>query len=99
MVDTREVPAVEVARTEEVPAIEMERTQAEPSEGAKTPPAKEEAEEDESLGNHLVECAKLTDLFLQVFCCNAKLFSRLWWSCQSRPPRSWPRGAPPSVGW
>ena len=42
-----EVPAIEVVRTMEVPAIEAERTQAEPSEGAKTPPVKEEAEEAE----------------------------------------------------
>jgi len=42
MVETREVPAIEVIRTAEVPAIEAERTQAEPSEGAKNPPAKEE---------------------------------------------------------
>ena len=115
VVETREVPAIELVRTAEVPAIEAERTQAEPSEGAKTPPVKEEAKEDESLNSHLVECAKLThewvevillplfiyeaDLFLQVFCCNAKLFSKLWWSCRSRPPRSWQRGAPPSVRW
>jgi len=115
VVETYEVPTIEVVRTAEIPAIKTERTQAEPSEGAKTPAVKEEDKEDESLGSHLVECAKLTHewvqvillplfvyeagLFLQVFCCNAKLFSRLWWSCRSRPPRSEPKGAPPSVGW
>jgi hypothetical protein len=60
VVETRKVSAIEVARTEEVPAIKAERTQAEPSEGARTPPMKEEAEEDESLGGHLVEAAKVT---------------------------------------
>ncbi|XP_039804940.1 uncharacterized protein At1g10890-like [Panicum virgatum] len=60
VVEAREVPAIEVARTEEVLAIEAERTRAEPSEGDRTPPTKEEVEEDESLGNHLVECAKVT---------------------------------------
>ena len=93
VVEAREVPAIEVARTVEVPAIEVGRTQAESSEAARALPAKEEAEEDESLGGHLVEAPKVTHewvqvillplfvyeagLFLQVFCCNAKLFSRL----------------------
>ena len=76
-----------MVETLEVPAIEVERTRAEPSEGVRTPPAKEEAEEDESLGSHLVECAKVThewvevsllpcsisevNLFLRVLSCNA----------------------------
>ena len=47
VVEAREVPAIEVVRTEEVPATEAERTQAEPSAGVRTPPVKEEAEEDE----------------------------------------------------
>ena len=82
-----EVPAIEVVRTTEVLAIEAERTRAKPTEGVRPPPAKEEAEEGESLGNHMVECAKLThewvevsllprsvfeaDLFLQALSCNA----------------------------
>ena len=99
VVDSREVPAIEVARTEDIPAMEVERTQAEPSEGAMTPPVKEEAEEDKdeerdgTVFSKLVTSAKLAqglvevsflplsiceaDLFLQVFCCNNKLFSRL----------------------
>ncbi|XP_039818491.1 uncharacterized protein LOC120680996 [Panicum virgatum] len=56
---TCEVPAIEVVRTTEVPANEIERTQAEPSEGVRTPPAEEEAKEDESLGCHLVKCTKV----------------------------------------
>ena len=79
-----EVSAIEVVRTTEVPAIEAERTRAEPTEGVRPPLVKEEAE---SLGSHMVECAKLThewvevsllprsvceaDLFLQALCCNA----------------------------
>ena len=71
----------------EVPAIEAERTRAEASEGVRPPPVKEEAEEGESLGNHMIECAKLThewvevsllplsiceaDLFLEALSCNA----------------------------
>ena len=47
VVEACEVSVIEVVRTMEVPAIEAERTQAEPSEGAKTPPVKEEAEEAE----------------------------------------------------
>ena len=66
MAEACEVPAVEVVRTMEVPAIEAERTQAEPSEGVRTPPAKEEAEKGESLGNHLVERAKLTHEWVEV---------------------------------
>ena len=47
-------------------AVEAERTRAEPSEGVRTPPAKEGAEEDESLGSHLVECAKVTHEWVEV---------------------------------
>ena len=54
VVEAHEVPAIEVARTEEVPVVEAERTQ------AKTPSAKKEAEEDESLGGHLVKAAMVT---------------------------------------
>jgi hypothetical protein len=43
VVEAREVPAIEVVKTAEFPTIEAERTQAEPSEGVRTPPAKEEA--------------------------------------------------------
>jgi len=62
-----------------VPAIEVVRTEAKPSEGAKTPPVKEEAKEDESLGSHLVECAKLTHewvevILLPLFVCETDLF-------------------------
>ena len=47
--------------------------------GAMTPPAKEEAEEDESLGGHLVECAKVTHEWVEVSLlprsiCEADLF-------------------------
>ena len=66
VVEAREVPAVEVARTEEVPAIEADRTRAKPSEGVRTPPAKVEAQEDESLVSHLVECAKVTHEWVEV---------------------------------
>jgi len=63
----------------EVPAIEAERTRAEPTEGVRTPPAKEEAEEDESLGSHMVEGAKLTHVWVEVSLlprsvCEANLF-------------------------
>ena len=61
-----EVPAIEVVRTTEVPAIEAERTRAEPTEGVRPPPAKEEAEEDETLSSHMVECAKLTHEWVEV---------------------------------
>ena len=110
-----EVPTIEVVRTTEVPAIEAERTRAEAAGGVRPPTAKEEAKEGESLGSHMVECAKLThewvevsllpcsiceaDLFLKAMSCNTLLFVRLLWICQSRPLGSWPRGAPPSVGW
>ena len=82
-----EVPPIKVVRTTEVPAIKAERTWAEPTEGVRPPPAKEEAEEGESLGSHMVKYAKLThewvevsllprfvyeaDLFLQALSCNA----------------------------
>ena len=68
VVEAHEVLAIEVARTKEVTAIELERTQAEPCKGTRTPSAKEEAEEDDSLGDHLVEAAKVTqaDLFLYI---------------------------------
>jgi hypothetical protein len=66
VVEAREILAIEVAKTGEVPAIEAGRTQAEPSEGARTPPVKEEAEEDESLGGHLVEAAKVTQEWVEV---------------------------------
>ena len=86
MAATCEVPAIEVVRTTEVLAIEAERTRAEATEGVRPPTAKEEAKEGESLGSHMVECAKLThewvevsllprsiyeaDLFLQALSCN-----------------------------
>ena len=87
VVGALEVPVMEVVRTMEVPAIEAERTRADPTEGVRPPPAEEEAEEDETVGSHMVECAKLThewvevsllprsvfeaDLFLQALSCNA----------------------------
>ena len=43
-----------------------DRTRAEPSEGVRTPPAKVEAQEDESLISHLVECAKVTHEWVEV---------------------------------
>ena len=74
-----EVLAIEVVRTTEVPAIEAERTCAEPIEGVRPPPAKEEVEEGESLGNHMVEFTKLTHewvevSFLPLSICEADLF-------------------------
>ena len=44
----------------------VERTRAEPTEGVKTPLVKEEVEEGESLGSHMVECAKLTHEWVEV---------------------------------
>ena len=44
----------------DVPAIGVERARADSTEGVRPPPAKEEAEEDETLSSHMVECAKLT---------------------------------------
>ena len=55
-----DVSAIEEVRTVKVPAIGAERARADSTEGVRPPPAKEEAEEDESLGSHMVECAKLT---------------------------------------
>ena len=81
VVEAREVPVIEVARTEEVPAIEVEKTQAEPSEGARTPPAKEEAEEDEdeegddTVSGKLVTSAKLAQGLVEV-----NLLPRSWCS-------------------
>jgi hypothetical protein len=61
-----EVLAIVVVRTTEVPAIEAERTLAEPTEGIRPPPAKEDAEEDKTLGSHMVECAKLAHEWVEV---------------------------------
>ena len=61
-----DVPAIEEVRTVEVPAIGAERARADSTEGVRPPPAKEEAEEDESLGSHMVECAKLTHKWVEV---------------------------------
>ena len=61
-----EVPAIEAIRTTEVPAIEAKGTRAEATEGVTRPPVKEEAEEGESLGSHMVECAKWTHEWVEV---------------------------------
>ena len=61
-----DVPAIEEARTVEVSAIGAERARANSTEGVRPPSAKEEAEEDESLGSHMVECAKLTHEWVEV---------------------------------
>ena len=61
-----DVPAIEEVRTVEVPAIGAERARADSTEGVRPPPAKEEAEEDESLGSHLVECAKVSHVWVKV---------------------------------
>ena len=61
-----EVPTIEAVRTMEVPAIEAEKTRAEATEGVRPPPAEEEAEEDETVGSHMVECAKLTHEWVEV---------------------------------
>ena len=58
-----DVPAIEEFRTVEVPAIEAERGRADSIEGVRPPPTKEE---DESLGGHMVECAKLTHEWVEV---------------------------------
>ena len=50
----------------DIPAIGEERARADSTEGVRPPPAKEEAEEDESLGSHMVECAKLTHEWVEV---------------------------------
>ena len=83
VVEASEVPTVEVARTEEVSANEAERTRAEPSEGVRTPPAKEEAEEDEdeegdgTLSDKLVTSAKLAQGLVEVNLLPRYLCSRL----------------------
>ena len=61
-----DVPAIEEVRTVKVPAIGAERARADPTEEVRPPPPKEEAEEDESLGSHMVECAKLTHEWVEV---------------------------------
>ena len=72
MATTCEVPSIEVVRTTEIPAIEAERTQAEPSEGVRTPPAEEEAKEDEdeegdgTISGELVTSAKLAQGLVEV---------------------------------
>ena len=66
-----------MARTGEVPAIEVGRTQVGSSEGARAPSMKEEAEEDESLGGHLVEAAKVTREWVEVSLLLRSLSNRL----------------------
>ena len=72
VVEAREVPAIEVVRTEEVPTVEVRRTQAKPSEVARTPPVKEEAEEDEdeegddTVSGNLVTSTKLSQGLVEV---------------------------------
>ena len=72
VVEACKVPATEVVSTGKVPAIEAGRTQAEPSEGARTPPAKEGAEEDEdekgdsTVSGKLVTFAKLAQGLVEV---------------------------------
>ena len=61
-----DVPAIEEVRTVEVPAIGAEKARADSTEGVRPSPAKEEAEEDESLDSHMVECAKLTHEWVEV---------------------------------
>ena len=61
-----EVPAIEAIWTMEVPAIEAKGTWAEATEGVRPLSAKEEAEEGESLGGHMVKCAKLTHEWVEV---------------------------------
>ena len=61
-----DVQAIEEVRTVEVPAIVAERARADTTEGVRPPLAKEVAEEDESLGSHMVECAKLTHEWVEV---------------------------------
>ncbi|XP_039811745.1 MAP7 domain-containing protein 2-like [Panicum virgatum] len=55
-----DVPAIKAVRTVEVPAIEAEKAQAEPLEGIRPSLARGKPKENESLGSHMVECAKLT---------------------------------------
>ena len=94
-VKAREVPAIEVARTVEVPAIEVGRTQAESSGGARAPPAKEEAKEDESLDGHLVVVAKVTHEWVKV-----SLLPRsfVWPTCSCRCCLVMPSYSPGSGG-
>ena len=65
-----EVSAIEVVRTTEIPAIEAERTRAESIEGVRTPPAKEEAGEDEegvgTVSIKHVESAKIAQGLIEV---------------------------------
>ena len=83
VVEAREVPTIEVARTEEVPTIEVGRTQAESSEGARAPLAKEEAEEDEdeegddTVSGKLVTSAKLAQGLVEVSLLPRSLCGRL----------------------
>jgi hypothetical protein len=74
-----------VAETREDLAIKVERTQAEPSEGIKSPPTKEEAEEDKdeegdgTVSDKLVTSAKLAQGLVEVSLlprsvCEADLF-------------------------
>ena len=64
-------------KAREVLAIEVGRTQAESSEGARAPSVKEEAEEDESLGGHIVETAKVTHEWVEVSLLPRSLYGRL----------------------
>jgi hypothetical protein len=86
-VEALEVPAIEVVRTTEVPPIEAERTRAKPTEGVRTPPDKEEAEEGEGedeevdgmVSGKLVASAKLAQglvvvSLLPLSVCEADLF-------------------------
>ena len=73
VVEAREVPAIEVARTKEVLAIDAKRTQDEPSEGVRTPPAKEEG--DGTVSGKLVASAKLAQGLVEV-----NLLPRSWYS-------------------
>ena len=80
VVEAQEVPTVEVVRIQEVPAIAVARAQAGSSEGAEAPPAKEEGEdeeEDNSLGGHLVESAKVTHEWDEVSLLQHSMCSRL----------------------
>ena len=82
----RDEGAVDVeVEAHEVPAIEAERTRAEPTEGVRTPPAKEEAEEGEDeegdgmVSGKLVVSAKLAQGLVEVSLlprsvCEADLF-------------------------
>ena len=69
-----------VIETREVPAIKVERSRAEPSEGIRTPPTKEEAEEgDGTVSGKLVTFAKLAQGLVELSLlphsiCEADLF-------------------------